>query len=94
MTDTPLDVDQLLMQFVDRIAEHIASRLAEQDRQQPTVDGLVDEPTMAGRLKVSPQTLQRMRRAENVPFVQMGSRILYHPAQVLDALCNKQEGDQ
>ncbi|MBL6707126.1 MAG: helix-turn-helix domain-containing protein [Planctomycetaceae bacterium] len=94
MTDTSFDFERLIVQLATRIADDVASRLAEQNRRQLAVDALIDEPTMAKRLNVSVQTLQRKRKAGEVPFVQMGSRILYRPAHVLDALCTTQEGDQ
>tara|TARA_R110002072_G_scaffold302354_1_gene484871 strand:- start:49637 stop:49921 length:285 start_codon:yes stop_codon:yes gene_type:complete len=94
MTDSSFDFERLVAQLATRIADDVASRLAEQDRQQSAVDGLVDEPAMAARLNVSPQMLQRMRKAGEVPFVPMGRRVLYRPAHVLDALCTTQEGDQ
>lgn len=86
MTDTSLDV--LLNELVDRVADAVAGRLNQQDS-QPQDDGLVDEPRMAKWLDVSQPTLQRLRASGDVPFIQLGRRIAYHPPTVLAALSGK-----
>jgi len=91
MRDPSFDVGLLLKSLVDQLADAVASRLAEQMPTVAPTDDLVDEPTMAKRLNVSQQTLQRMRAAGEVPFVQMGRRIAYRPEQVLTALTQNQK---
>lgn len=90
MTDTSLD--QLLASVVDRIADAVAERLADQLPAPERQDELKDEPTMADRLKVSQQTLQRMRAAGVVPCVKLGRRVLYQPCEVLAALTTQKKG--
>ena len=87
MRDTSLD--ELLSNLVDRIAAAVAAQLKHHDTKSTHDDGLEDEPGMAKRLTVSQPTLQRMRAAGEVPFVQLGRRIAYHPPTVLAALSRK-----
>ena len=84
MTDTSLDA--LLDVIVDRLADAVAVRLEAKQDKPAERDGLVDEPAMADLAGVSPQTLQRQRKAGEVPFVRMGRRVLYRPADVFAAL--------
>jgi len=90
MTNTSLD--QLLAGLVDRIADAVAARLAEQSAQTQSTDEVVDEPAMAERLGVSQPTLQRLRAAGDVPHVRLGRRVKYRPSDVLAALSG-QVGD-
>jgi hypothetical protein len=95
MRDTSPDIGPLLDGMVNRIADAVASRLAQQMPQTALTDDLVDEPTMAQRLNVSQPTLQRMRSAGEVPYAQIGRRIAYCPQQVLAALThNKSQGSE
>lgn len=91
MRDPSQDIGPLLDGLINRIAEAVAARLAEQMPQAAPTDDPVDEPTMSQRLNVSQPTLQRMRSAGEVPFVQMGRRIAYRPEQVLAALTRNQK---
>lgn len=85
MPDTSLDA--LLDVIVDRLADAVAVRLEAKQDTPTRPDGLVDEPAMAELLAgLSPQTLQRHRKAGDVPFVRMGRRVLYRPADVFAAL--------
>jgi excisionase family DNA binding protein len=90
MRDTSPNIGPLLKSLVDQLADAVALRLAEQLPKAAPADDLVDEPTMAQRLNVSQPTLQRMRSAREIPFVQMGRRIAYRPEQVLAALTQNQ----
>ena len=83
--------DGLLTSLADLIADAVTERLADRVSQPPQNEQLVDEPEMARRLNVSQPTLQRMRVAGDVPFIQLGRRIAYHPPTVLAALCQKNE---
>lgn len=87
-------LDAVLSNVIQRIAEAVADRLAEIQRstQQPSVpDGLVDEPEMAKRLNISQQSLQRRRKAGVVPHVPCGRRVLYRPDDVIAALKSQSE---
>jgi len=84
MADTSLDA--LLDVIADRLADAVAVRLESKQNPPTEHDGLVDEPEMAKLANVSPQTLARNRKAGQVPFVQLGRRIAYHPPTVLAAL--------
>ncbi|MBL6707152.1 MAG: helix-turn-helix domain-containing protein [Planctomycetaceae bacterium] len=66
--------------------------MAQQKQQSERADGLLDEPSMAEHLGVSPQSLERMRKAGSVPCIRVGRRVLYRPAAVLDSLGSKAEG--
>lgn len=90
MRDTSLEIDRFVEELVNQLADRVASRLAEQMPKAAPAEDLVDELTMAQRLNVSQPTLQRMRAAGEVPFVQMGRRIAYRPEQVLAALTQNQ----
>lgn len=90
MRDTSQNLGRLLEILVDRVADAVASRLAEQIPPVAPAEPLLDEPTMAQRLNVSQPTLQRMRAAGEVPFVQLGRRIAYRPEQVLAALTHSE----
>lgn len=90
MPDTSRDLEHLLSGLINRFADAVASRLAQQMPQTAPTDDLVDEPTMAKRLNISQPTLQRMRASGEVPYVQMGRRIAYRPEQVLAALTQRQ----
>lgn len=87
MRDTSLDV--LLSELVNQVADAVAERLSHRETKTTQDDGLKDEPWMARYLDVSQPTLQRMRSAGQVPFVQLGRRIAYHPPTVLAALSEK-----
>lgn len=80
--------------LVTRIADAVADRLT--PRVQPSgtsvPDGLLDEPTMAERIHVSQQSLQRRRKAGIVPFVSCGRRVLYRPEDVIAALKSQETG--
>lgn len=90
MSDTSFDAGPLLKSLVDQLADAVALRLVEQMPKAAPTDTLVDEPKMAEICNVSQPTLQRMRTADKVPFVQLGRRILYRPEQVIAALTKNQ----
>ncbi len=88
MCSTSHEIDRFVDELVNQLADRVASRLAEKMPKVAPTDDLLDE--MAKRLCISQQTLQRMRAAGEVPFVQMGRRIAYRPEQVLAALTQNQ----
>jgi len=85
-------VDGLLSMIVDKVADAVVERLGVTLNQPAGHDELVDEPAMAQLAKVSQQTLQRRRKAGDVPSVKIGRRVLYRPADVIDAL-TQEKGD-
>ncbi|NQV24422.1 MAG: hypothetical protein HQ518_08645 [Rhodopirellula sp.] len=97
MPDTSNMTDRLINDVVDRVADAVTQRLLDRIPELQAgfsqSAGLVDEPTMAGIAKVSQQSLQRRRRANEIPFVQCGRRVLYQPDEVIAALSSKNGGD-
>lgn len=85
------EMELLLSEFADRVAAAVVLRLGQAEKKRPDDDGLVDEPAMAEKAGISPQTLARRRKAGDVPFVQAGRRVLYRPSDVIAAL-TKQAG--
>ena len=92
MTDSSRQTDGFMAQLVELIAEAVAEKLGQHFSKPEVGDELLDEPTMAEQLGVSQQTLQRRRAAGEVPFVRLGRRVLYRPADVFAALSEKQDG--
>ena len=90
MPDT--SINELLNVFVQRMADAVADRLETRLQTTDTRDELVDEPTMADIAKVSPQSLARRRKADEIPFVRFGRRVLYQPTEVLAALSSNNKG--
>lgn len=91
-SDTRLEV--LLELIIARLADAVVDRLAVTLRQTQAPqmpDGLLDEPAMAERLHISQQTLQRRRKAGDVPFVSCGRRVLYRPDDVIAALKSQEQ---
>lgn len=84
--------DELLDRLAERIADEVAARVASKLAVPPERNGLVDEPTMAEIAKVSQQSLQRRRKAGDIPFVQCGRRVLYRQADVIAALTSRKNG--
>lgn len=92
MRDTSGFLQELFAEFADRVADVVVTRLAATSDSTSQRDELVDEPTMADLSKVSQQSLQRRRKAGEIPFVQCGRRVLYRQADVIDALTSKKKG--
>ncbi len=92
MTDTSQITEHLLDELAKRVASQIIDQLPVLARNREIPDELLDEPAMANRLKVSQQTLQRMRTAGEVPCIRMGRRVLYRPVDVLEALSQEKGG--
>ena len=89
MCSTSLDV--LLSELIERVADAVAERLSHRETKTTQDGGLKDEPEMAEFLGLSQPTLQRKRSAGDVPFIQIGRRIAYHPPSVLAALSRQNE---
>lgn len=92
MPSTPFDFSGLLNDLAAQVANEVVERLANYSGSSKFEDEPQDGVTTAQWLKVDPQTLDRLRKAGKVPYVQVGRRVLYRPAAVLDALSTKQKG--
>lgn len=92
MRDTSQDLEGLLDRLADRVAERVIQRLDMQPSGQRFEDEPQDGPDTAEWLKISPQTLERLRKNGTVPFIQAGRRISYLPSAVLNSLHESQEG--
>jgi len=80
--------DRLIEQLAEEVAAKIGTRqVIDTDRNE-----LVDETAMAKLAKVSPQTLQRRRKANEIPFVRCGRRVLYRPDDVIATLASQKNG--
>jgi len=84
------NIDSLLNDLIDRLADAVAARLESRLPQSHQPNELTDEPEMAKRLGISQQSLQRRRKAGDIPAIRCGRRVLYRPADVLSAM--SQEG--
>ena len=92
MPDTFLDVERIIAALAARVADLVIERLTEASTQTSPAVELKDEPQMAALLGISQPTLQRRRAAGDVPFVRLGRRVLYRPADVLASLCQSEKG--
>lgn len=92
MHDTSLDIEGLLNELADRVADRVAKRIGDRTSGPRFEDEPQDGPSTAEWLKISSQTLERLRKSGNVPFIRAGRRISYLPSAVLDALHESQEG--
>jgi excisionase family DNA binding protein len=81
-----MDFQPLIDSLAEQVADVVMKRLAEREAESVSATALIDEPTMAGQLQVSQQTLQRMRVSGEIPHVRLGRRVLYRPSDVLAAI--------
>ena len=80
-------LDIVVEKLVDRIADAVVMKLMDALPPQTSSHQLKDGPAMAKLLDVSLQTLERLRKAQQVPFLAVGSRnIRYEPQAVIAAL--------
>ena len=86
MRDTSLDIDGFLDGLADRVANRIAERIRDRASESRFEDEPQDEPATAAWLKMSPQSLKRLRKSGQVPFIRAGTRIAYLPSAVLASL--------
>ena len=77
-----IDVDSLANAVADVIAKRIEPMLEARQRR------LVDRPTMAGLANIGTATLDRLVAAKRVPSVLVGTRRLFDPDKVIDALAD------
>lgn len=94
MAESSADLDRLLNDLADRIAEAVTEKLSQQTTDVNQSDGLLDEPAMAKRLGISPQTLRRRRMKGEVPCVRVGRRVVYKADDALAALRAQQNGGE
>lgn len=74
------DVDTLAIALADIIAKRIEPMLVARQRR------LVDRPTMAELANIGTATLDRLVSSKRVPSVLVGTRRLFDPDKVIDAL--------
>ena len=74
------DVDVLAKKVADIITKRMESLLESRQRR------LVDRPTMAELANIGTATLDRLVATKRVPSVLVGTRRLFDPDKVLDAL--------
>jgi hypothetical protein len=74
------DVDVLAKKVADIITKRMESLLESRQRR------LVDRPTMAELANIGTATLDRLVAAKQVPSVLVGTRRLFDPDKVIDAL--------
>ncbi len=75
-----VDVESLAVALADIIAKRIESMLVARQRR------LVDRPTMAELANIGTATLDRLVSSKRVPSVLVGTRRLFDPDKVIDAL--------
>ena len=75
-----VDVDSLALALADIIAKRIEPMLVAQQRR------LVDRPTMAKLANIGTATLDRLVASKRIPSVLIGSRRLFAPDLVIEAL--------
>ncbi len=76
------DVDALAQAMADIITKRMESLLEARQRR------LVDRPTMAELANIGTATLDRLVAAKRVPSVLVGTRRLFDPDRVIDALAD------
>ncbi len=74
------DVESLAIALADNIAKRIEPMLVARQRR------LVDRPTMAELANIGTATLDRLVASKRVPSVLVGTRRLFDPDRVIDAL--------
>ncbi len=74
------DVDTLAIALADIIAKRIEPMLVARQRR------LVDRPTMAELANIGTATLDRLVSSKRIPSVLVGTRRLFDPDRVIDAL--------
>ena len=75
-----VDADALAQAVADIVAKRIEPMLVARQRR------LVDRPTMAELANIGTATLDRLVAAKRVPSVLVGTRRLFDPDRVIDAL--------
>ena len=81
-----LTIEALLAKICDMVADRLADRLPKQTHHVHP-DALVDGPEMAKLLgDISPQSVDRLRKAGTVPAVNIGRLVRYRPESVIAAL--------
>lgn len=86
-----LDIEQLVSDLANQVADQVIDRLESQKDSSRFEDEPQDGHATAQWLKVDVQTLERLRKAGKVPFARVGRRVLYRPADVLAALSSSNE---
>ena len=81
-----LTLDALLHALLHALANLVADKLADRLPAPTSGPELWDGPATAGRLGISLQKLDRMRKAGQVPYVPLGRSIRYELGAVIDAL--------
>ncbi|MEI8213636.1 MAG: hypothetical protein WCI02_15925 [Planctomycetota bacterium] len=76
----PADLEVLARMLADRIEQQIGPKLVARQR------CLVDRPTMAKLANVGTATLDRLVASKRVPSCLVGTRRLFDPDRVIDAL--------
>ena len=76
------DVDSLAVALADIITKRIEPMLVARQRR------LVDRPTMAELANIGTATLDRLVASKRVPSVLVGTRRLFDPDKVIDALAD------
>jgi hypothetical protein len=76
----PADLEALAKMLVDRIEQQIGPKLVARQR------CLVDRTAMAKRAGIGTATLDRLVASKRVPSVLVGTRRLFDPDRVIDAL--------
>ena len=75
-----VDIESLAIALADVIAKRIEPMLVARQRR------LVDRPTMAELADIGTATLDRLVASKRVPSVLVGTRRLFDPDKVIDAL--------
>ncbi len=75
-----VDIESLALALADVIAKRIEPMLVARQRR------LVDRPTMAELANIGTATLDRLVASKRVPSVLVGTRRLFDPDNVIDAL--------
>lgn len=70
---------------IERLAESVACLVAAKMLTQPR---LVSRERIAAITSTSVPTIDRLTRAGTIPCVRRGARVLYDPAEVVDAMKN------
>lgn len=82
---SPADVSALFQTAIEKTLAEFTQKLRFNE-QTPTIEKPVTQAELAKFLGVTEQTLGNHRNKGKIPFIQIGSRVLYKTSEVIRAL--------
>lgn len=85
---SPIDPDRLVNDIADKVTANLIAHAIPGTAPARIVDG----ETLEKELSITRQTLQRWRKTNRIPFIQVGAVIRYDFQKVIEALEKKKGG--